>query len=60
MDRYQIDAAEQATQRSASKRPSRAQRHLLGPAFRCTLARPTVVVSEELMAKAEEEVSGML
>jgi hypothetical protein len=33
MDRHQTDAAEQATRRSACKRPSRAQRHLLGPAF---------------------------
>src|ERR1035437_4590636 len=28
MDRHQTDAAEQATRRSACKRPSRAQRHL--------------------------------
>lgn len=40
MDCHQTDAAEQATRRSACKRPSRAQRHLLGPAFRCTVARP--------------------
>jgi len=60
MDRHPTDADAQATRRSACKRPSRAQRHLLGPAFRCTVARPTVVVSEELIEKAEEEEAGML
>src|SRR5260370_19327032 len=40
MDRHQTDGGETATRRSAFKRPSRAQRHLLGPAFRRTVARP--------------------
>jgi len=40
MHRHQADAAEQDARRSACKWPSRAQWHLLGPAFRCTVARP--------------------
>jgi hypothetical protein len=39
MGRHQAVPAEQAAWRAACERPPRAQRHLLGPAFWCAVAR---------------------
>src|SRR3954463_12451058 len=40
MGRHQTVPAEQTARRATGERPARAQRHLLGPAFGCAVARP--------------------
>ena len=50
MDRYQPDAAEQTAWGSACKRPSRAQRHPLGPPVRCFTPWGRAGVTDRIMA----------
>jgi len=56
MDQHQVDAAQETARRSAGKRPSRAQWHLLGPAFGCAIAivATTPTGSGSLLASKEQ------